>query len=182
MSDHSQSIVDIQATETEAVSLAGNVRQYLIERGTIEAVESDCTLGDPFGHPPGINAAEATDDSIEMLMQLRTNGVAITVGRRVYDTGENGVELTCAQCQTGFEPDGSYYDAVQAWFDGESDVIFQCPCCKEVLKLTDWKGPFAFGLGWLGITFWNWPPLKAEFVRGIAKIIGHQVVLVHCHL
>lgn len=35
-----------------------------------------------------------------------------------------------------------------------------------------------YGIGKLGLTFWNWPPLSASFVREVTELLGHRSVLV----
>jgi len=182
VSDSSQIIVDVEASEADAAKLGQRILQHLIAEKIVEAAESDSILGDTPGHRPGPGAAAVVTGSMKMPMRLATNGLAVHVGRQVFHTGGNGVELSCGACRATFDPGGAYFDAVTAWHNGDENVTFACPACKHSARLTAWDGPFAFGFGALGLELWNWPPLKPQFVSSIAQLLGHRVVLVHCHL
>jgi hypothetical protein len=85
-----------------------------------------------------------------------TNGLGV-VGRTVFDNGGNGIELTCPECSTTFQPQDGWVDAVGAWFDGGDDARYACPSCGRDQALRDWTGPWPWGFGNLGFEFWNWP-------------------------
>jgi hypothetical protein len=118
----------------------------------------------------------------ESFLGLSTNGVEFAVGRRVFDAGGNGIELQCDACGVSFEPDDLWSDAVGAWFSGDDLVSFPCPSCGQQALLTEWRGPWPWGFGNLGIAFWNWPPLSDDFIHAIARKLGHRTVLVRRHL
>jgi hypothetical protein len=182
MSDSKQSIVDVEAPDAEARLLEPVVLDWLISESIVEAAATDCTLGDAPGRRPGPGADAAVEGSMEDTLRLRTNGAAIEVGRRGFDTGGNGVELHCSACELAFDPGAAYVDAVGRWFELNDDVVFACPGCGKVRRLADWDGPFAFGLGALGVSFWNWPPLRRQFVRRVGELLGHRVVVVRAHI
>jgi hypothetical protein len=52
----------------------------------------------------------------------------------------------------------------------------QCPHCGHSVGLNDWTWSPPWGFGYLGITFWNWPPVKSEFLAEIGDRLGHRTV------
>lgn len=182
MSDNAQTVVDIDVSAEQAPELASIVRVWLVEQQIIEQEQSDSVLGGT-GHRPGINYRTAIQaDKDYDFLGLWRNGVEIAVGRRVFDAGGNGIELRCDACGVSFEPDGSWSDAVGAWFDGDDRASFPCPSCNRQALLTEWRGPWPWGFGHLGVVFWNWPPLSESFRQAITRKLGHRTVFVRCHL
>jgi hypothetical protein len=118
----------------------------------------------------------------ESFLGLMVNGVEFAVGRRVFDAGGNGIELGCDACGVSFEPDHSWSDAVGAWFGGDDLVRFPCTSCRKQVLLTEWRGPWPWGFGKLGIAFWNWQPLSDDFIHAITLKLGHRTVMVRHHL
>lgn len=209
MSNFAQIVVDTAVSAKQAPELANLVRAWLVEEQIIEQEESDSVLGG-MGHRPGINYRAAiklranTDRTIKIsvpgpftmreyhellarpyedtFLGLWTNGVKFAVGRQVFDAGGNGIELECDACGVSFEPDDSWSDAVGEWFNGDDLVSFPCPSCGEQALLTEWRGPWPWGFGNLGIEFWSWPPLSDEFIHAITRKLGHRTVMVRLHL
>jgi hypothetical protein len=185
MSDSSQAIVDVDAGAEEAPRLAKELRRWLSAEGIVEPDPSDCILGEGQGHAPGprfLVAVESPPSATEEFLALASNGLRIAVGRQVFDTGGNGIELTCAGCGSTFEPGSGWMDAVAEWHSGNDDAAFSCPFCNNRQRLARWRGPCAWGFGHLGLEFWNWPSLSREFVRGVEHRLKHRTVLVRCHL
>jgi hypothetical protein len=184
MSDNSQAIVDVDAGADEAPRLADDLLAWLSAEGIVEAEPSDCILGEGQGHAPGPRffVALETPSAAEGFLALASNGLRIATGRQVFDTGANGLELSCAACGWTFEPGPSWMDAVTEWQDGDDDAAFSCPSCNDEQRLAAWRGPWAWGFGHLGLEFWNWPALSAEFVRIVEQRLKHRTVLVRCHL
>jgi len=118
----------------------------------------------------------------ESFLGLMVIGVKFAVGRQVFDACGNGIELECDACGMSFEPDDSWSDAVGAWFSGDNLVSFPCPSCGQQALLTEWRGPWPWGFGNLGIAFWNWPPLSDDFIHAITRKLGHRTVMVRRHL
>ena len=176
MSDSFQTIVDVQVGAGEAAALADRLRGWLLGKGIIDSALSNNTLDQP-GHRPGPQAASVQEMRVD-LSRVAVNGVQILVGRRVFDAGGNGAELTCERCLETFSPDSSWTDAVGAWHSGADSAGFACPRCGEERPLIRWRGPFPWGFGPLGLCFWNWPPLSPDFVEAVAAQLDHEVVLV----
>jgi uncharacterized C2H2 Zn-finger protein len=181
MSDSSQAIVDVEVRGEGAERLAAAVRDWLVARRIVAPDATGSTLGGE-GHRPGPEHRVATGSDDEDFLGLDVNGVEIAVGRRVFDAGADGIALRCDRCGHGFEPGDAWIEAVGAWAGGDDGATFACPRCGEARPLADWRGPWAWGLGELGIVFWNWPPLSERFVRALADVLGHRTVLVRSHL
>jgi hypothetical protein len=100
----------------------------------------------------------------------------------VFDAGGNGIELLCNACGVSFQPDNLWCDAAGAWFDGDDLASFPCPSCGQRALLTEWRGPWLWGFGNLGVAFWNWPPLSDSFLHAITGKLRHRTVFVRRHL
>lgn len=193
MGDTYEAIVDADATAKEAAQLAVRVVEMLQRRGIIAGERTDCVLGgaDGIGYPSGPNYEDAVEPHVHNdscrgqphldFRQLWTNGLAVDVGRRVFYsmTGENA--LVCSACRTRSEmeqfPD-ALHEAINEWYAGTGPGQFACPHCSALAPITlwSWDPPWAFG--YLGFTFWNWPPLRASFVRDVGALLGHRTVVV----
>jgi len=183
MSDASQVIVDIEASEAEAARLAEEIRAWLAAQGVIAQGPSDCVLGEGEGYAPGPGYGVAlVPGSVDEFLRLRTNGLCLRAGRAVFDPGANGTELRCEACGVAFEPGDDWFDAVGAWAGGDDDASFACPDCQRTRRLAEWRGPWPWGFGNLGLEFWNWPPLSDAFVRAVGERLQHRVVVVRSHL
>ena len=183
MSDDAQVIVDIDASEAEATRLAEEVRAWLTAQGIIAQGPSDCVLeGDGYEPGPRFGIAVEPGDLDGEFLRLATNGVCLRAGRGVFDPGSNGTELRCGACGVVFEPGDDWIDAVGAWASGDDEVTFACPACHRPERLAEWRGPWSWGFGNLGLEFWNWPPLSDAFVRAVGERLQHRVVLVRSHL
>jgi hypothetical protein len=181
LSDHAQIVVDIDVSAEQAPELADVVRAWLVGQHIIKQEPSDSVLNG-VGHRPGLLYRDAIHwDKDWDFLSLATNGVKIAVGRQVFHSCENGIELQCDVCGVSFEPDDSWYDVIGAWFDGDDLASFPCPSCGQQALLTEWRGPSPWGFGNLGVQFWNWPPLSDSFLQAITRKLGHRTVFVRQH-
>jgi len=177
VSDSSQIVVDVEVGPREAERLGGAVLAWLIGEGVVLPRASDSAAGGE-GHRPGPGWRTATAGS-PAFRRLRTNGVEILVGRRVFDGGGNGIELRCGACRRRFEPAlDAWSEAVGRWAEGDDGASFACPGCGKSRPLQGWRGPTPWGFGNLAVQFWNWPALSTGFVRALGKQLGHETVVV----
>lgn len=180
--DWFQTIADLDATSEEAPGLASGLVAWLVAGGIVGAERTDCVLGADEGHPPGPRCTEAFDGPDFGLLTLGWNGLVAWWGRSVVDPGQGGGEVGCPHCDTieSFdEPLGAaFFEAIDAWYaQRPSDTT--CRHCGRTIGINDWRwtdGAWAFAN--LGLTFWNWPPLRDDFVAGISRRLGHRVRLV----
>jgi hypothetical protein len=183
MSDSAQILVAIDCPAEEAVEHGEAVLQWLVEHGIVQPELSDCVLGgDGRGYAPGPEMSAAVDSDADGTRQLRTNGVAIVVGRTIVDGGENEIELRCRRCRTSFEPTDGWFEAMDSWARGEDEARYACPSCGFEEPIREWNGPWPWGFGHLGLEFWNWPPLKGVFVDQLTSLLPGRLRLVHQHV
>lgn len=155
MGDWFQSVVDPEATEAEAPTLADSVLRWLVAEGVVVPERSDCTLGEA-GHAPGPSYVKATGLPDKHLLTLWTNGLAVVSTRTVFHKGGLGFDIVCSSCGGRFEPpDGLWADAVGEWYDRNGPGPLACPGCKAVRPITAWRHDPPLGFANLGFTFWN---------------------------
>jgi len=188
--DHFQVVADVEASEAEAPALAEAIAYWLAGTGVIRTGATGCVLGADAGYPPGPNFRAVTTEPNEDFLTLWTNGVEVTAHRQVFHPGQGELgTVACPQCDqtvllsdpaTGAVTDhwGPFGDALNTWYSGGSSLV-RCSHCGRMIEFNDWLwiggGPFA--LGFLGLIFWNWPKLSAEFVQQVADHLGHRVVV-----
>ncbi|MEY9487940.1 hypothetical protein RKD26_003734 [Streptomyces calvus] len=189
MGDYFQTIVDLDAGADEAARLADRAVAWLVTEGIVLAERTGCVLGLPLGHPPGPNWHRAVaDDDAEW---KPTDGLAVAVGRTVFDGGQGEAEaVTCPRCaattplvtdhwdtiDAAWEP---FRDAIETWQEtGQAEVA--CPACAESVPLPEWSwADDYFTFAHLGFTFWNWPEFTPEFqARFSGALGGHRTGLV----
>jgi predicted RNA-binding Zn-ribbon protein involved in translation (DUF1610 family) len=177
MSDSSQIVVDVEVSDTGAVPLADSIKRWLVAEEIVENELSDSVL-DGAGYRPAVGSRAIVAGHNDGWSQLLTNGLDIRIGRQVFETSGNSIELECTSCRAVFEPDESWFEAVGRWYEGGDSVTFDCPSCGRHALLNDWEGPSRWAFGSLGFEFWNWPPLSKDFVRALSDKLGHRTVVV----
>lgn len=190
MGDFFQVLADVEATEAEAPALADSLVRWLAGEGVIMKDPTDCVLSADAGYPPGPSFRTAViDPNDDRFISLRSNGVDVSTGRQVFDPGQGELgAVTCPRCdeamqlsdpETGSPADQwePFSDALGSWYAGGPGQV-RCPHCGLPADFNDWRWdgrPFA--VGFLGLTFWNWPELSTQFVRQVADHLGHRIVL-----
>lgn len=191
MGENFQVIADVEATEAEAPALAGTVVSWLAGMGIIaSAATGDCLLGTGPGYPPGQNYMTAVSEPGHTLLRLRTNGVEVHTTKTAFVPvqGEFG-PVACPHCGHAAvleDPETGdttvhwerFSDALDQWWAGEHGLV-ACPHCQLAAGLNDWQwaGDWPIAVGFLGFTFWNWPPLSKAFIAQVAAHLGHRVVV-----
>lgn len=188
MGDHFQVIADVDAGEAEAPALAEALVNWLVRDGVITSDVTDCVLGAKHGYPPGPNFWAVVNNPDEGFLSLRTNGLEMTTDRTVFYPGQAELgPVDCPRCRqtvilsdeaTGNVADHweRFSNALSSWHEGGSDLV-PCPHCDQQVAFNDWRwaGP-PFAVGFLGLTFWNWPELSDWFVEQVARHLSHRVV------
>lgn len=131
MGDYFQTVVDCDATESEASSLGASIVNWLIKDGIIATEQTDCVLGSELGYPPGPRYTKATGIADEILNTLCFNGLELITSRQFFDSGQEGPELICAACSHRFEASNEWGEAVAEWMDGNSLALLKCPSCGK---------------------------------------------------
>lgn len=174
MDDRYQTIADIEATEQEAPHLAEEVVDWLVEIGVVVKERTNCACG--IGHAPGPNFDRAVVTGDDDLRTLAWNGLRVEVGRAVYYAKAPDQAVYCPHCDAEVDLD-RIADAFEEWQHG-ADGTRPCPICTRELDPNGWRWDPPWGFGALGLTFWNWPPLRPEFVLELTARLGHRTVLV----
>lgn len=189
--DYFQVIADVEATEAEAPALAESMVHWLVGEGVIMKDLTDCVAsGTDSGYPPGPTFRAVVIHPNDDFLTLWANGVEVSTGRRVFHPGQGEIgAVICPRCDqtvqlsdpaTGAVTDQwqPFADALNAWYAGGPGLV-RCPHCSLLVDFNDWLWvagrPFA--VGFLGLTFWNWPELSALFVQRVVNHLGHRVVL-----
>jgi hypothetical protein len=177
MGDSYQSIVDLDAVAENAAELAACTVKFLLEREIIlPEVTDECVLGG-LGYRPARNAPAIQVDHGTDIFGLRTNGVEVVKQRTVFYSA--GSHLICPTCGKDFGTHSlaALGDAIDQWYAHNAKAEALCPSCHSIGNLNQWfDPPWAFGN--LGLTFWNWWPLKPEFIETIASLWKHRVAVV----
>jgi DNA-directed RNA polymerase subunit RPC12/RpoP len=184
VSDHSISIVDIEVSKRDAKAAAASIVTYLVDRQIVASRKTNCVLSlKAKGYPPGDKYAAACVKPFPSFLTLDSNGLEVCLGRDPFLAIENGLEVSCPKCRHKIlEPDDAWMEATEEWYKGNDKASYACPKCRKPTLLPRWDGPFPWGYGKLGLTFWNWPELKPKFVKDVAGVLGHEVRVVHCHM
>ncbi|MDI6518723.1 hypothetical protein QMA61_21255 [Streptomyces coelicoflavus] len=189
MGDHFQTVVDLDAGADEAALLADRAVGWLVAEGIVLAERTGCVLGEPLGHPPGLNWHRAVAE--EDADWKPSDGLAVEVGRTVFDGGQGEPEaVTCPRCAvtTSLVTDGwELIDEIWRPFGGAMDEWQQtgsaqvaCPACAEAVPLPEWRWADDYlTFAHLGFRFWNWPEFTPEFQSRFSRALGgHRTRLV----
>ncbi|MEU6982602.1 hypothetical protein ABZ946_04155 [Streptomyces sp. NPDC046324] len=187
MGDHFQTVVDLDATASEAPVLARRALDWLVAEEIVRAEQTDCVLGAPLGHPPGPRWASAV--AIEDWEP--GGGLRIEAGRTVFHGGQGEAEYaTCPHCatRTAFY-DEEWDEAVGAWepfgramstWHTTGSATVDCAHCGRAGALTAWTwADDYYAFGYLGFEFWDWTEFSPRFLDAFAAALGgHRVVRV----
>ena len=184
MSEHFQTIVDVEATDAEAGSLAQRVCERLLAEciiakdGSIQSIRSgDRALAGVY--LPGPRAAETSARAFRGELDPEDAEFQPQVGRCMFFHGEDGSdsEAHCPDCAGACDVVEAL-DAAFAWQKAESDTTVLCPMCGKRHEVLGLHFEPAWGFGFLAFTFKFWSPFEHEFVDQVAAWLGHRVVLV----
>ena len=180
MGDTYQTVVDLEATSQAAAALVNRVRDWMISQQLIVAQETDCVLGGS-GHAPGANCILAVGNTTyRMPFEYRINGAKFIAERSVfYSIGIGGPTLICSACKKRFEYNDVWSAAIDNWYIAGGPGMLACEICGAKSPITEWQHEPPWAFANLGIQFWNWPPLRKEFLNKVSEVLEHSVRLVH---
>lgn len=187
MGNHFQTLVDLDATQADASSVAARGLEWLVGEGIVRAERTGCVLGAPLGHPPGPLWAKAVGHED----WEPSDGLNIETGRTVFQGGQgDAMFAVCPHCaervdlytdewdliESAWAPFGK---AMDVWHDtGRADVT--CPRCRRAGDLTTWTWDHDYyAFGYLGFEFWDWPEFSPAFLTRFTHALGgRRTVLV----
>lgn len=87
-------------------------------------------------------------------------------------------KVSCASCNFDIT-ESDWMDLVEKWFYGVESCEMTCPSCNSIAPITEFNFEPVWAFGELGISFWNWPPLKKEFIDEVEEVINKKVKIVY---
>jgi hypothetical protein len=180
MSDSSISIVPKRSTYPQNETKAKEILDWLVSLDIIKPTPSDCILSEKSGYAISEGAREVVDDIETLPFHSTVNGLEIITERRVFDTGENGMEkLICPNCKQDIS--GEEWSFFEEWDEGKSDNI-TCPLCNVANDIHQFDFEPEWGFSDLGFRFWNWPPLNQSIINKFTQKLDCDVVVVFQHI
>ncbi|WP_405687836.1 hypothetical protein [Streptomyces sp. NBC_00057] len=187
MGSHFQTVVDLDATQADAPTLATSGLDWLVKEGIVRAELTNCVLGVPLGHPPGPLWAKAVGQAD----WEPSDGLKIETGRTVFHGGQgDAMFAVCPHCagrvdlytdewdviEAAWEPFGK---AIETWHNTGGAAV-TCPRCRRASDLTEWTwDDDYYAFGYLGFEFWDWPEFSPSFLERFARALGgHRMALV----
>ncbi|MBI3857657.1 MAG: hypothetical protein HY293_18400 [Planctomycetes bacterium] len=181
MADFYQTVIDTQAGTAEADHLARHVVSYLAAKGVIASNPSE-----EGGYPRGPNAMDISEGGPsraghEALPPVYSH-LQVIIGRATHsgDMSDPGPpKASCPRCRAALDdPDEEWSAAVQAWLADDRDSTLLCAACGAATPVTTWRCEPACGFGNLAFRFWNWPPLRGDFLEDLGRELGHAISVV----
>ena len=102
MGDTYAAIVPYGVAPESAQAVADLFVNYLIKRKIISGKLTECVLGMDSGYPPAHHYGQILVQADDYLPELSTNGVAIQLGRQVFNAG-GADEIGCPNCGNKME-------------------------------------------------------------------------------
>jgi hypothetical protein len=181
MADYFQTVIDVQVDAGGADHLARHVVSYLAGRGVIASSPSE-----EGGYPRGPGALDISDraerrPAHETIPPVYSH-LQVMIGRAAHSGDLSEVRPPKAACpgcgRILDDPDDEWRAAVQSWMEGDNDSPLSCPECGAAAPVTKWDYGVGCGFGNLAFRFWNWPPLRGEFLEELRRELGHPIAVV----
>jgi len=158
------------------------VLRFLTDREIVSPDRTDCTLGSEFGYPPGPNYANACKHPFHedfRFHDLLTNGLELATQRNVYHFGQDQLRLACTACNTSLtkipEVPTEFIEKIDDWYQSGHAPDFKCPICSTKKSMTEWQRGANIIVSDFALVFWNWPPLKPQFIDDIHQLVRAPV-------
>jgi hypothetical protein len=179
MTYYKQKLAAQQASADQAEDLAGRSRDWLVSRDIIgPEPDTPTPYGDDIGHPPGPDAARATDSEPEVFDDLDQSPVELITERTVFYSRWGEQTCSCPECGTE-QPFGEITDVIDDWYNGDDDALYVCESCTESFHLLEADFEPSWGFGDFGLIFTDWPGLTDEFVEELESQLNQPLVLAY---
>jgi hypothetical protein len=181
VADTFQTVIDAAARPNEADHLARHVVEFLAGRGVISA-----TADQEGGYPRGPRALEIADPDPRLPAHETIPPVyshlQVIIGRTLHSADMSDPrppQPACPACRAPFRDEDELWEAaLQEWLAGDDESTLECPACGAGGRLTAWDYGSRLGFGTLAFRFWNWPPLRRDFLDELGRELGHPIALV----
>jgi hypothetical protein len=183
MADYFQTVIDTRAGLAEADHLARHVVSLLSGRGIVAGKPSqeggydrgphakDISVPEPAGPPASHEAIPPVYSHLQVLIGRLTHSDDLSEAR--------SPRASCPSCGAALEdPDGNWRAAELAWIQGDDEAGLDCASCGKASPVAAWIYDSRFGFGNLAFRFWNWPPLRPDFLEELRRELQHPIVLV----
>jgi hypothetical protein len=201
MSDNYRIICSAKKIENPQ-DTADKVLGWLQNNKIIESEKSDCVLSTKkLGYKPSDNHLEAVmyDENIS---KWKICGVEVQTEREVFNAMAFTpfISLGCPECGKnrfeGISPADFYgenlsdeqmdsYQSVfmlfENWSNKES-ALLTCPFCKKNSDIGEYTIGDGICLSNFGLTFWNWPEFKPEFIDKLKRLINEEIKVIVGHI
>lgn len=179
MSDHSISIVPKISKYPGNHKMAWEILEWLVARNIVEAGVSNCVLGGD-GYSMAKGAEKVVKEPGDLPVELLVNGLEIITEKRVFHTGENGIdELICPACKQNLVNED--WDFFGVWQEQQDDNI-TCPLCDTENSIHSFTFTPEWGFSDLCFTFWNWSELTDSFIEEFKQKLECDVNIVNTWL
>ena len=180
MADYFQTVIDTQARPDEADHLARHIVAFLSGKGIIAANPDE--EGGYSRAEHALDIADAASRLPHETIPPVYSHLQVMIGRATHAADMSSTErprTACPSCGRMLEdPDELWRAAEQAWLDGDDASPLECPACGAGAPVAAWRYDARYGFGHLAFRFWNWPPLRADFLEELRRELGHSVALV----
>ncbi len=201
LSDNYRIICTVQVVKNPEI-IADRVINWLQEQSIIEKELSNCVLGiNDLGYKPGSGYLDSVKYD-EDILRWTVCGVEVTTKRTVFNAMSFSalVEMYCPSCRRNrfegitardfvmdslTEEQNELYRDVFPQFDNwtkNEEAKLSCPHCETPARIDDYEIGTGITLSNLGLTFWNWPEFKDEFVSNIKEQFGTEIKVIVGHL
>jgi len=182
MGDNFLAVVPLNVSRSASKILAEKTINWLVNRGIVKAIKTNCIFGIDTGFPPGDQYNAAIDGEDVGLLRLTTNGLGVITTRQVFDNGGHGIDsISCPDCGENII-DSDWGALLDEWVNETGKDNFGCPACGVTNSITHFKFDPTWAFGELGFVFWNWPSFNSGFVQEFEAVIGRPVALVYGRL
>lgn len=201
MSDNCRIICTKKSIDNPA-KIAGKVIEWLQNEKVIESKKTDCVLNpEKLGYKPSDNHLNVLMCD-ENITQLIVCGVEVHTEREVFNAMNFTalIKMNCPHCgknrfegitERDFYIDNltdeqlESYHSVLSIFDRWSkneEALLACQFCGNYSIVTDYLIEEGICLSNFGLTFWNWPDFKPEFVEKLKDLIGEDITEIVGHI
>lgn len=172
MADVFCKLVPCNVSAEEAPQLAEKVLAYLVERRILKPYESDDS-----SFAPGSNYAKIIQkDPAPGLPFVANNEVEVIRGRNVFWTS-HADSVRCPHCSHDMSK-SKWQKAIDEWYRETGRDALTCTNCGQSSSIADYDFEPTWAFGHLGFCFWNWPPLRADFLHQLESLMGHPLRVV----
>jgi hypothetical protein len=177
MGDTYQKLVPAPVSKAEAAAVAQAMLHFLIERQIILPDPIDVVLDSEEGYPPGPRYLDAVGgDPPPGLLKQTTNGVEVALGRNVFWADEPQAVM-CPHCGYNMVRK-KWEEAIDAWYRQTGEDGLTCAQCDRTSSVVTYRFEPVWAFGEVGLTFWNWPPLRESLIADLAQHLGRKLRLV----